>query len=105
MMENIGNIEIVISGTKGNQPLEPDSYDVAELRQILEQAENLLIMGDKKNRPAISYDIQKGSVKHIFKTSMQYIIGFNAIIAQIDIEKSLDFLDLPTAKAFETLQT
>ena len=103
-MENMGNIEIIVSGTKGNLPLEPDNYDVAELRQILEQAENLLMMGDKKNRPAISYDIQKGSVKHIFKTSMQYIIGFNAVIAQVNIEKSLDFLDLPTAKAFETLQ-
>jgi len=104
MMNNIGNIEIIVSGTKGILPLEPDNYDVAEIRQILEQAENLLITGDKKNRPAISYDIQKGSVKHIFKTSMQYIIGFNAIIAQVNTEKSLDFLDLPTAKAFETLQ-
>ncbi len=103
-MDNTGNIAIVVSGTKGNQPLEPDNYDVAEIRQILEQAENLLITGDKKNRPAISYDIQKGSVKHVFKTSMQYIIAFNAIIAQINTEKSLDFLDLPTAKAFETLQ-
>ncbi len=103
-MNNIGNIEIIVSGTKGNMPLEPDNYDVAEIRQILEQAENLLITGDKKNRPAISYDIQKGSVKHIFKTSMQYIIGFNAIIAQVNTEKSIDFLDLPTAKAFETLQ-
>jgi len=103
-MNNTGDVEIVVSGTKGNLPLEPDNYDVAEIRQILEQAENLLISGDKKNRPAISYDIQKGSVKHIFKTSMQYIIGFNAIIAQINTEKSLDFLDLPTAKAFQTLQ-
>ncbi len=103
-MNNIGNIEIIVSGTKGNTPLEPDNYDVAEIRQILEQAENLLITGDKKNRPAISYDIQKGSVKHIFKTTMQYIIGFNAIIAQVNTEKSIDFLDLPTAKAFETLQ-
>ncbi len=103
-MDNIGNIAITVSGTKGNLPLEPDNYDVAEIRQILEQAEHLLITGDKKNRPAISYDIQKGSVKHLFKTSMQYIIAFNAIIAQISTEKSLDFLDLPTAKAFETLQ-
>jgi hypothetical protein len=103
-MENIGNIAITVSGTKGNLPLEPDNYDVAEIRQILEQAENLLITGERKNRPAISYDIQKGSVKHVFKTSMQYIIAFNAIIAQISTEKSLDFLDLPTAKAFETLQ-
>lgn len=104
MMNNTGNIEIIVYGTKGKLPIEPDNYDVAEVRQILEQAENLLITGDKKNRPAISYDIQKGFVKHIFKTSMQYIIGFNAIIAQINTEKSLDFLDLPTAKAFEILQ-
>ncbi len=104
MMNNIGNIEIIVSGTKGILPLEPDNYDVAEIRQVLEQAENLLITGDKKNRPAISYDIQKGSVKHIFKTSMQHIIGFSAMIAQDNNEKTLDFLDLCSSQAFENLQ-
>lgn len=103
-MTNIGSIAITVAGTKGNLPVEPDNYDISEIKLILEQAEDLLVAGDKKNRPAISYDIQKGSVRHVFKTTLQYIIGFNAVMAQINTEKSIDFLDVPTAKAFETLQ-
>jgi len=58
----------------------------------------------KKDRPPITYQLEKGSVRHIFKTSIQYIIGFNAIIGQITKNQSVDFLDLPTAKAIESFQ-
>jgi len=43
-------------------------------------------------------------VRHIFKTSLQYIIGFNAVLGQVAQKQSLDFLDLPTAKALEAFQ-
>lgn len=71
---------------------------------MLEQAESLLVTSDKKERPLISYQLEEGSVRHIFKTSIQYIIGFNAIIGQINSSQSVDFLDLSTAKAFEAFQ-
>lgn len=103
-MEKIGFIEIRITGSKGNHDLSPDNYDVREVISMLENAENLLYQGDKKERPTISYDIQKGSVKHIFRTSIQYIIGFNAIIGQISEVQNIDFLDVSTAKAFENIQ-
>lgn len=103
-MEKIGHIEIRISGTKGNNPLVPENFDIREIRDILEQAENLISPGEKKDRPIISYQLEEGSVRHIFKTSIQYIIGFNAIIGQVTKNNSVDFLDLPTAKAFEALQ-
>jgi hypothetical protein len=48
--------------------------------------------------------LEEGSVRHIFKTSIQAIIGLNAILAQVDTLKSIDFLDLNTAKAIETFQ-
>ncbi len=35
---------------------------------------------------------------------MQYVIGFNAILAQIHHSQSIDFLDVKTAKAFESFQ-
>ncbi len=35
---------------------------------------------------------------------MQYIIGLNAIIGQINLVQNIDFLDLSTAKAFENIQ-
>ncbi len=103
-MEKIGFIEITITGAKGNLELAPDNYDIREIISILEQAENLLYPGEKRDRPVISYKIEEGSVKHIFKTSIQYIIGFNAVIGQVNQVKNIDFLDMSTAKAFENIQ-
>ncbi len=71
---------------------------------MLENAENLLYSGDKRDRPTISYKLEEGSVKHIFKTSIQFIIGFNAIIGQVNHVQNIDFLDIDTAKAFENIQ-
>jgi len=103
-VEKIGFIEISITGSKGNLDLSPDNYDIREIITILENAENLLYPGDKRDRPNISYKIEEGSVKHILKTSIQYIIGFNAIIGQVNQVQNIDFLDLGTAKAFENIQ-
>ncbi|MGI9192090.1 MAG: hypothetical protein ACR2IL_08195 [Chitinophagaceae bacterium] len=103
-MEKIGFIEISISGAKGNLDLRPDNYDIRDIIAMLENAEQLLYPGDKKDRPTISYNIEAGSVKHILKTSMQYIIGFNAVIGQVNKVQHIDFLDSGTAKAFENIQ-
>ena len=103
-MEKIGFIEIRIKGSKGNLDLSPDNYDIREIISILENAENLLYPSEKKDRPTISYKIEEGSVKHIFKTSIQYIIGFNAIIGQVNEVQNIDFLDFSTARAFENIQ-
>jgi len=103
-MEKIGYIEIRITGTKGSNDLTRDNYDIREVREVLEQAESLIVPGDKKERLPITYQLEEGSVRHIFKTSMQYVIGFNAIVGQVGKSQSVDFLDLPTAKAFEAFQ-
>lgn len=103
-MDKIGYIEIRITGSKGNIELSPENYDIREIISILENAENLLFPGDKRDRPNISYKIEEGSVKHILKTSIQFIIGFNAIIGQVSQVQNIDFLDLNTAKAFENIQ-
>jgi hypothetical protein len=103
-VEKTGHIEISIRGAYGNIELSPDNYDIKEISGILENAENLLYPGDKKGRPIISYSIEQGSVKHIFKTSMQYVIALNAIIGQINQAQNIDFLDAATAKAIENIQ-
>ncbi len=103
-MEKTGYIEIRITGSKGNLELSPENFDIREVISILENAEDLLFPNDKKERPILSYKIEKGSVRHIFKTSVQYIIGFNAVIGQVGQSKNIDFLDLPTAKAIENIQ-
>ncbi len=103
-MEKTGFVEIRITGTKGNLDLTPDTYDVREVIAVLEQVEGLLFPADKKDRPTVSYQIQGGSVRHIFKTAVQYIIGFNALIGQISYRQDIDFLESATAKAFEEFQ-
>ena len=102
-MDKIGNIEIRVVGKSGNLEIKPESYDIKHIASILQNVEDLLYPNNK-NRPLITYDIQEGSVKHIFKTPVQYIIGFSAILGQIQESNSIDFLDLKTARAIESIQ-
>ncbi len=103
-MDKIGDIEIRVVGKSGNLELKPDNYDIRHIASILQNVEDLVFPNNKKDRPLITYDIQEGSVKHIFKTSIQYIIGFSAILGQIQDSNSIDFLDLKTARAIEGIQ-
>ena len=103
-MEKIGHIEIRVSGQKGALDLKPDTLDVRELMSVLEHSEDLLFPKDRKDRPLISYQLEFGSVRHILKTSIQAIIGFNAILGQVHAQNNIDFLELNTAKALESFQ-
>ncbi|MEM6738208.1 MAG: hypothetical protein AAF620_19280 [Bacteroidota bacterium] len=103
-MENLGHIEIRIVGSRGNIELSPDNYDIREIITILQTVENLLFPSNKKDRPTISYSLEAGSVKHIIKTSLQAVIGFNAIIGQVESSNSIDFLEAQSAQAIEALQ-
>jgi len=103
-MDKTGYIEIKITGSKGNLELTPDSYDIREIRFVLEKVEDLIYPGEKRNRPIITYQLENGSIRHIFKTSIQYVIGFNAVMGQVAESKSIDFLDISTSKAFESMQ-
>lgn len=103
-MDKFGNIEIRVLGNKGNLKLSPDNYDVKEIMAMLQNIEDLLYPTTKKDRPIITYNIQEGSVKHIFKTGIQAIIGFGAVLTQIQKTGSIDFLELKTAQAIENIQ-
>ncbi|RRO13856.1 hypothetical protein [Flavobacteriaceae bacterium 14752] len=103
-MQKIGNIEIRVLGTSGNTSLSPENYDIKHISAILNNVEDLLYPNNKKDRPIITYDIQEGSVRHVFKTSIQSVIGFSAILSQIQVSNSIDFLELKTARAIENIQ-
>jgi len=103
-MDKTGFVEIQVQGSIGNMELSPNTYDIREIGSILINVESLLFPNEKKDRPLISYQIEAGSVRHIFKTSIQYIIGFNALLGQISENENIDFLDLPTARAIEDFQ-
>lgn len=103
-MEKLGNIEIRVIGKLGNEDLKPDNYDIKHIAKLLQDVEDLLYPNTKKERPLITYDIAEGSVKHIFKTTMQAVIGFSAVLSQIQSNSSIDFLELRTARAIENIQ-
>jgi len=103
-VEKHGQIEIKVSGKIGNVDINPDNFDIKEIVSILNNVDSLLYSGDKKNRPLISYDIKEGSVRNIFKTGIQYIYSFNAVLGLISQTNTIDYLDLATAKAIESLQ-
>lgn len=103
-MEKLAEIEIRVVGKSGGQNLSPDNYDIKHIATILQNVEDLLYPNNKKDRPIITYDIQEGSVRHLFKTTIQTVIGFSAVIGQIESNKSIDFLELKTARAIESIQ-
>ena len=103
-MKKIGNIEIRVVGKSGNNDLKPENYDIKHIASLLQNVENLLYPINKKERPLVSYDIQEGSVKNIFKTTIQTIIGFSAVLGQIQEQNSIDFLEVKTARAIENIQ-
>jgi len=103
-MRTKGEIEVVVSGKLGNKDLSPDNFDVRYIVRLIEDMVNILYPGQKKERPLITYDIEKGSVKHIFKTGMQAVIAAQAILNQISKTQSIDFLNIRTAQAIEDLQ-
>jgi hypothetical protein len=103
-MDKIGDIEIRVVGQAGKMDLHPSNYDIRHIGSILQNVEDLLFPNSKRDRPLITYDIKEGSVRHIFKTPIQYIIGFSAILGQIQDSNSIDFLDLKTARAIENIQ-
>ncbi len=103
-MENKGYIEIRVMGKKGELPVSPKTYDISEIRTTLDQAEKLLFPHDRKSRPSINYEISEGSVRHRFWTTLQVIIGFNAVLGQIKEKGTLEFLEYPTAQAISALQ-
>lgn len=103
-MDKFGQIEIRITGKEGNNPLTPDNYDIRDIKNMLENIEDILYPNKKKERPVISYNIKEGSVKNIFKTSVQAVVQFTAVASLIASSGSIDSLELPTAKAIENIQ-
>ena len=103
-MNKWGEIEIHINGAKGNNELTPDNFDIKEIKLLLDSIEDMLYPNNKKNRPDISYSIEHGSVRNIFRTSMQAVLTFSAVMSMINQTGSIDGLELPTAQAIETIQ-
>ncbi len=103
-MEKVGKIEVIIKGKWGNQEISPDNFDVRYILRLIEDMENILYPGKEKERPIITYNIEEGSVKHVFKTGMQAIIAATAILTEVGKTQNINFLNIKTARAIEDIQ-
>jgi len=103
-MEAVGTIEIRVQGFRGSEDISPQNYDIAELRDTLSRVEGLLFPFGTRNRPMVTYEMKEGSVRHIFRTSMQYALMLGAVLSKVQQTGSLDFLEINTAKAIEAFQ-
>jgi len=104
-MDALGEIEIRVEDRVGAKALSPDLVDIDEIREILSRANDLLFPGVRRGqRPLISYEIEEGSVRHRFRTLMQTVVGFGAVLAQVDSGSQIDFLHERSAVAIKTLQ-
>lgn len=104
-VEKTGTIVIRIEGQVGAEKLSPATFDIRELKELLTRVEDLLFPGERKERPTIGYHNEEGSVRHIFPTSMQAVIALNAVLAQVQQQQSIDFLEVRTASAIEAMQS
>jgi len=104
-MDKYGQIEIHIVGSKGNNQLTPDNFDIKEIRSLLDGIEDMLYPSNKKDRPDITYSIESGSVMNRFKTSLQAVVTFSAVMTMVSKTGSIDGLELPTARAIENIQS
>ena len=91
-MDKLGEITIHVVGQVGNDPLGPNNYDISSLKELLDDVENLLYPNEKRNRPVISYEMQTGSVKHVFRTSLQKVTEFGAVLSLVLSNGNLDGL-------------
>ena len=104
-MDALGNIEIKLEGFVGARKVSPAVVDIDEIKEVLSQASALLFPECKRaQRPLISYELVDDSVIHRFRTVMQSVIGFGAVLSQINAQGQIDFLHERSAIAIEKLQ-
>lgn len=103
-MKKTGYIEITIMDHKGK--LGPNNYNIRAIFEILQITENLFSQNSEKGRSTtIAYEIAEGSVKHVIRTTLQDVVGLNAVLTQIETGNyAIDFLELPAARALEDFQ-
>ncbi len=103
-MSNKEFITIRVTGKIGQKDISPDLFDISDIKNLISNFENMLFPGSNKGRPHISYRIEEGSVKNIFTTSRQEVVGFNALLVDVEEQETIDILEYKSALAFESLQ-
>lgn len=104
---NANEISLRIIGKNGDEPLSPANFDIAQIRFLLDEVENLLYPDKKKRkeRPTISFEMKQGSVLNIFRTSLQNVLLLSSMLSAVEQnDGSIDMLESNSAQAMENLQ-
>lgn len=80
-MDNTGKVEIRVIGRIGNEPLSLENFDIREIRGLFDVVETLLYPNQKVTRGSLSFSIEDGSVRNIFKTTVQSAATFITIVS------------------------
>lgn len=88
----------------GDEPLAPDNYDVREVQEMLAIAVDVLFGSEKRGRPLATYDIQKGSVKHVLTTLAGIVAIAGSQLEDAVRTGSLNHIDPVRARAIAAMQ-
>lgn len=103
-MEEQGYIELRV--TNKDNTLSPKDIDINEIKGFISDIESFLYPNrkEKQNRPHISYDIEKGSIKHKFFLPVSAVLFFNALTTEISKRNNIDFLEHKRQSIIDKLQ-
>ncbi|VTQ00305.1 hypothetical protein [Sphingobacterium daejeonense] len=103
-MEEQGYIELRIENFQKN--LDPKDIDIADIKSVISDIETFLYptKEEKRTRPHVSYDIEKGSAKHKFFLPISAVILFNGLTSEIRKRDSIDFLDYKRQEVIDKFQ-
>lgn len=100
-------VTLRVKGQKGQQKLSPANFDIRQISLLFDVVEPLLYPSRKgrSERPIIAYEMRKGSVLNVFRTSPQAVIAFSAVLTTIEMQGgTIDALESESAKAIEDIQ-
>lgn len=103
-MEEQGNLYITIEGQVGDEPLSPRNYDVREVMEALQLGLDVLFGGEKRGRPPVTYNLEEGSVRHVFTTVAAIATVATAQLQEAQDSGSLVNMEPVRAKAVLALQ-
>ncbi len=104
-MVNREYISLKIEGKREGQSLHPALIDIAEIKEILGDIEDLLFpyVQDRKGQ-TISYQLKEGSILHKFIVPAVIAIAFQSIINRVIENNDLSILDKKQVAVLEKYQ-
>jgi len=105
-VEEKGYIAITVSGKIGDEPIKPQSVDIAEIKEMINDVETFLYPGraEKNERPHIAYGLEEGSARHLFYLPISAVLLFNGLTTEIANRGTAGFLDYKRAEIIARFQ-